>query len=81
MGRASHLPVVLLGWASWGAVAGAGEPSAPAPFKLGIFEHQGRTLLGLVLADQTVIDIAAASAALEKSHPAWPRLEPPSDMK
>ena len=33
------------------------------------FEHQGRTFVGLVRADQAVIDVAAAHVALEKSHP------------
>lgn len=59
----------------------AEDPKQTAPFKLGSFEHQGRPLLGLVLADQTVIEIAAANAAIEKNHPAWPKLKPPSDMK
>jgi 2-keto-4-pentenoate hydratase/2-oxohepta-3-ene-1,7-dioic acid hydratase in catechol pathway len=50
-------------------------------FKLGTFEHQGRTLVGLVLGDETVIDIASANAAVERGHPAGKKLKPPSDMK
>jgi len=56
-----------------------GEPRT-TPFKLGTFERQGRTLLGLVLEDQRVIDIAAASSALEKGHPGGRQLELPADM-
>src|SRR6266496_4844685 len=59
---------------------GAEEKEAP-PFRLGTFEHQGRTFVGQVRGDQAVIDIAAANAALEKSHPAWPKVKPPADMK
>ncbi len=46
----------------------AGEPKAKAtrPFKLGTFEHGGRTLLGLVLDDTAVIDITAANRELRR---------------
>jgi 2-keto-4-pentenoate hydratase/2-oxohepta-3-ene-1,7-dioic acid hydratase in catechol pathway len=79
--RVRGVPVALLWWASWVAVAGADETKGASPFKLGTFEHQGRTFVGLVRADQVVVDIAAASPALEKSHPAWPKVKPPADMK
>jgi len=74
MRRAAGIAIALLASAP---AYGAGA----RPFKLGTFEAQGRTLLGLVLEDQRVIDIAAASAALEQRHTAWPKLEPPADMK
>ena len=51
---------------------------APTPYKLGTFEQQGRTFLGLVLKDQVVIDIAAAHKALPSSRGA---IEMPTDMK
>ena len=37
---------------------------APPAFKLGTFERQGQTFVGIVLAESTVIDFAAAHAAL-----------------
>lgn len=81
MRRASGVPAALLCCAAGVALAGAAETKEPSPFKLGTFEHHGRTFVGLVRADQAVVDVAAASAALEKSHPAWPKLKPPADMK
>src|SRR5260221_13645846 len=81
MRRGSGVPAALLWWAAGVALAGAEEPKAALPFKLGTFAHQGRTFVGLVRAGQAVIDIAAGSAALEKGHPAWPKVKPPADMK
>jgi 2-keto-4-pentenoate hydratase/2-oxohepta-3-ene-1,7-dioic acid hydratase in catechol pathway len=49
-----------------------------APFKLGTFERQGRTFVGVVLDESLVIDLAAANDAVAT------RAEPvasPSDMK
>lgn len=59
----------------------AEPPPRPVPFKLGTFEAGGRVLLGLVLDDLWVVDIAAANAELERRHPEWPRLDMPADMK
>src|SRR5262245_29625050 len=42
-------------------VAAAGPGEAP-PFKLGTFEAQDRTFVGLVRADGAVVDVAAALA-------------------
>ena len=81
MRRATSVLIAFLWWTFGVSRVRAEEPKGPSPFKLGTFEHQGRTLVGLVLADQTVIDIAAANASLEKSHPGWPKRRPPSDMK
>ena len=55
--------------------------AAPVPFKLGTFEQNGRTFLGLVLRDTQVVDIARANAAFEASNASAPRLAPPADMK
>jgi 2-keto-4-pentenoate hydratase/2-oxohepta-3-ene-1,7-dioic acid hydratase in catechol pathway len=68
----------LLGGAA--AVRAAASPETPG-FKLGTFEKEGRTIVGLVRADREGVDIAAANAVLEKSHPAWPRLRPPAGMR
>jgi 2-keto-4-pentenoate hydratase/2-oxohepta-3-ene-1,7-dioic acid hydratase in catechol pathway len=51
------------------------------PFKLGTFERSGRPMLGLVLDDARVVDIAAANLALERKHPDWKKLTPPSGMR
>ena len=63
------------------ATALAQVTTEKAPFKLGTFELQGRSFVGLVRADGTVVDVAAANAALEKSHPAGPKVKAPADMK
>jgi 2-keto-4-pentenoate hydratase/2-oxohepta-3-ene-1,7-dioic acid hydratase in catechol pathway len=81
MQRTSLVPIALFSSVLLANATGADDTRETPPFKLGTFEHQGRTLLGLVLADQKVIDVAAANAALEKRHPTWPKLKPPSDMK
>ena len=49
---------------------------APTPFKLGTFQIQGRTFVGIVLRDAQVIDLAAAYAAIP-----GPRIAAPADMK
>jgi 2-keto-4-pentenoate hydratase/2-oxohepta-3-ene-1,7-dioic acid hydratase in catechol pathway len=46
-------------------------------FKLGTFERQGRTFVGIVLRDSLVIDYAAA----DKAVPAKARIVVPADMK
>jgi len=57
---------------------GAGR--AETAFKLGTFARDGRPLLGLVLEDRRVVDIAAANGALQRRHPDWKALAMPSDM-
>src|SRR3990170_507150 len=52
--------------------------SATPPFKLGTFDQNGRTFVGVVLKDAFVMDLAQASAALKS--PAS-KVAPPSDMK
>jgi len=59
-----------------GALVGA--QGAATPFKLGTFERQGRTFVGIVLQESVVIDFGAAHAAIR--NPAS-TLAPPSDMK
>ncbi len=50
------------------------------PFKLGTFERGGRTFLGLVLDDARVLDIAAANAGFQKSHPNAAKVAMPTEM-
>jgi 2-keto-4-pentenoate hydratase/2-oxohepta-3-ene-1,7-dioic acid hydratase in catechol pathway len=57
--------------------AAAAQP-APTPFKLGTFERQGRSFVGIVVRDSLVIDLAAAHAAV--TTPAS-TLAAPADMK
>jgi 2-keto-4-pentenoate hydratase/2-oxohepta-3-ene-1,7-dioic acid hydratase in catechol pathway len=48
------------------------------PFKLGTFEQAGRTFVGIVVNDSTVIDFGQASAALKNTAA---KVAPPVDMK
>ncbi len=50
------------------------------PFKLGTFEHDGEVIIGIVLRDQLVVDLARANASLERRRPLWVELPMPSDM-
>lgn len=51
------------------------------PFKLGTFERAGRELVGVVLKDAQVIDLAQANAALERREASLPKVQMPADMK
>ena len=53
-----------------------GAATPRTPFKLGTFERQGKSFVGIVLKDALVIDFAAADAAI-----AGRRVPPPVDMK
>lgn len=50
------------------------------PFKLGTFERNGRTFLGLVIDDSRVLDIALANAAFQKSNPKAAKVAMPANM-
>jgi len=50
------------------------------PFKLGTFEHDGEEILGVVLRDSLVVDLARANASLERHHPLWVELPMPATM-
>ena len=64
--------------AALAVAAGAVAQPASTPFKLGTFERQGRTFVGIVLRDAVVIDLAAANAAI--TNPAS-GVASPTDMK
>ncbi len=49
---------------------------APAPFKLGTFQLQNRTFIGIVVRDTQVIDFAAADSVIGRGRDAAP-----ADMK
>ena len=63
------------------AYPGAQTGGAAVPFKLGTFERNGQTFLGLVLRDAQVVDIAQANAAFQASNASAPRLTMPADLK
>ncbi|HLE69124.1 MAG TPA: hypothetical protein VJH87_05550, partial [Vicinamibacteria bacterium] len=47
------------------------------PFKLGTFEYRGEELVGIVLRDRYVVDLARANASLERREPLWVKLPMP----
>lgn len=51
---------------------------APTPFKLGTFERQGRSFVGIVVRDSVIIDFASAHAAVTRPPS---NVAPPTDMK
>lgn len=51
--------------------------AAPSPYKLGTFEHKGKTFVGVVLRDAVVIDLAAANSAIRRSSSS---VKAPADM-
>src|SRR4029453_9439611 len=48
-----------------------------SPYKLGTFQNQGRTFVGIVLRDSVVVDFAAASRAITPAS----NVALPADMK
>ena len=50
------------------------------PFKLGTFERGGRPLIGVVLRDTQVVDLAEANAAFERRNAAGAKVRTPADM-
>ena len=79
--RPAFITLTLAAAFTASAWVGAQTGGAAVPFKLGTFERNGRTLLGLVLRDAQVVDIAPANAAFEASNGSAPRLAAPADMK
>ena len=74
--------LVLAGVAAGCSQSTEAQSGGPAvPFKLGTFDQNGRTFVGLVLRDTQAVDIAAANAAFESSNGSAPRLMAPADMK
>lgn len=69
-----------------GATTGGGATlaaveGAVVPYKLGTFERDGKTFMGLVLRDAQVVDIAQASAAFEAGNSSAAKLAVPADLK
>jgi 2,4-diketo-3-deoxy-L-fuconate hydrolase len=61
-------------------VAAQSGAAAREPFKLGTFERDGRSFLGVVLRDAQVVDLVEANAALERRNPAAAKVRTPADM-
>src|SRR5687767_15366878 len=74
MSRLLKIIVSIVIFAAGAHVFGQGA----VPFKLGTFDQNGRSFVGVVLKDAFVIDLAQASAALQS--PAS-KVAMPSDMK
>ena len=68
------IAIVLLAYSSTAIQA----QTAVTPFKLGTFDHAGKTLIGIVLNDNLVIDFAGANAAINQTGAA---VASPADMK
>ena len=62
------------------AIGVAAVARAAEPFKLGTFEHEGEEIIGVVLRDRHVIDLAAANTSLERHQRLWVTLPMPGDM-
>ena len=69
---------VMVAGCSQSTEAQSGGPAVP--FKLGTFDQNGRTFVGLVLRDTQVVDIAQANAAFEGSNGSAPKLTAPANM-
>lgn len=50
------------------------------PYKLGMFEREGKTFTGLVLRDTQVVDVAQANAAFENGNGSAAKLAVPADL-
>ena len=55
------------------------QMSVAEPFKVGTFEIEGVPQVGIVLRDQTIVELARANAALERNA-AYPAIPLPADM-
>ncbi len=70
-------------WFAWAVLSAVTIATAPAtaqqttPFKLGTFDDQGRPFVGVVLREEVVIDLAAASAEVQPAT----AVPMPTDMK
>ncbi|HUR32152.1 MAG TPA: fumarylacetoacetate hydrolase family protein [Vicinamibacterales bacterium] len=51
------------------------------PYKLGTFEREGHSFMGLVLRDAQIVDIGQANAAFENANGSAAKLAVPSDLK
>jgi 2,4-didehydro-3-deoxy-L-rhamnonate hydrolase len=78
--RALGVLALGVGLAACGGGADAQSGGQVVPYKLGTFERNNQTFLGLVLQDTQVLDIAQANAAWEGQNASAPRMTVPADM-
>jgi 2,4-didehydro-3-deoxy-L-rhamnonate hydrolase len=67
--------------AQGGGATLAARQGPDVPYKVGTFERDGRSIVGLVLRDTQVVDIAAANAAFENGNTSATKLTAPADLK
>jgi 2-keto-4-pentenoate hydratase/2-oxohepta-3-ene-1,7-dioic acid hydratase in catechol pathway len=68
---------ILAGLAACGLASGFLGAQAPTPYKVGTFQRQGTTFVGVVIRDTQVINLQVANAALTTGQ----RITAPTDMK
>jgi 2,4-didehydro-3-deoxy-L-rhamnonate hydrolase len=77
---ACAVAVLALGVAACGGGTDAQSGGPAVPYKLGTFERNNQTFLGVVLQDTQVIDLGQANAAWEGRNASAPRMTVPADM-
>ena len=73
--------VIALAIAVGVAASMQAQSGAAVPYKLGTFERNGQTFLGLVLRDTQVVDIARANTAYEAANASARKLTAPGNMR
>ncbi len=58
----------------------AAKDGPEVPYKLGMFEKDGTTFVGLVLRDAQVVDLGAANGAFENGNGSETKMTPPADV-
>lgn len=66
---------------SGGGATLAAKEGPVVPYKLGTFEREGTPIMGLVLRDSQVVDIAQANTAFENGNASAAKLALPADLK
>ena len=74
------IALVVLATPTASFAQGTASITSAEPFKLGTFEIEGESRIGIVLQDKLVVELNAANQALERN-PAYPTLRMPDDMR
>ena len=77
--RFSYLPVLFLCVGLGIQLVQAAEPEVAESFKVGTFEVEGESFVGIVLRDRWIVDLNEANATLEKQS-IYPQVPAPADM-
>ena len=78
--RITAVITLALGMAACNQGADAQSGGKAVPYKLGTFDRNGQTFVGIVLNDTQVIDLAQGNAAWEGRNASAPKLTMPGDM-